>query len=197
MDYLENICSECGIDVNRDRLKIPSTKRICLVSKKRMYSYNKQHIQNDCIKKLINLKVINSNEGKVKLRSPEEKVKNCTQLNKKYLEEVVLDVANFIIKSNTEGSCWREGEFIHLSELIMLLTSERRHSLKAQCGGLQTLLKNHHYVFLVCNGRVKLRKPSIKIPPPKVIKQKTCWFFLNHPDSCPLTAEECTYQHLS
>ncbi|XP_014288787.1 probable tRNA (uracil-O(2)-)-methyltransferase isoform X1 [Halyomorpha halys] len=197
MDYLENICSICGIEVERDRLKIPSTKRLCLVGKKRLYQSSEQSSKQVEIGNFVNLKVMSCGELKMKLRSSEEKVKNCTQLNKKFLAEVVFDIADYIIKSDQKISSWREGEFVSIRDLASLLSPDRRKFLKDQCGGLQTLLRNHHHVFLVCNGRVKLRKPTVKKLPPKTIKQKKCWFFYNHPESCPLSDEHCTYKHLS
>ncbi|CAH1403964.1 unnamed protein product [Nezara viridula] len=197
MDYLENICYVCGIEVERDRLKIPSTKRLCLVSKKRLYKSSDQLSKQAEVNDFVNLKLTSSGGLKMKLRSPEEKVKNCTQLNKEYLEEVVFDIANYIIKSSPIIPSWREGEFVSIRDLASLLSPDRRKFLKDQCGGLQTLLRNHHHVFLVYNGKVKLRKPTIKKLLPKTIKEKKCWFFYNHPDSCPLSDEHCTYKHLS
>jgi tRNASer (uridine44-2'-O)-methyltransferase len=65
--------------------------------------------------------------------------------------------------------------------------------LKKECGGLQTLLKNHRYIFLVEKGTVGFRKPVKDNG--KVWKKHKCWFYHNYPDKCPLNENECSNIH--
>lgn len=193
MDYIDKICQICGFIFERDRLKIPSTKRHCFVSRGRVYSDDDKLKYYDNINRYVKEKLHGSNEMKV--RSAKEEVKNCTQLDQKFLSSVVREVASFILSKRKDFEGWREGEFVDLKDVIGIISSDQRQLLKKECGGLKTLLKNHHNIFLVVNGRVKLRKPVVKEVPPHYYKKKECWFYHNHPDSCPLLEEQCSYIH--
>lgn len=193
MEYVEHISQLSGFKVERDRLKIPSTKRICFVGRERTYLKSDELQSQKVIDNFVNNKVKNS--SLIKLRESKENVRNCTQLGKDFLNAVVMDVANHILSNAKDSTSWRDGEFTPLQDLIKLLSSERRQKLKNECGGLQTLLKNHHHIFVVSEGKVKLRKPTVRNINCNFSKSKDCWFFVHHPDSCPLTDEECSYIH--
>ena len=53
---------------------------------------------------------------------------------------------------NTE---WNSGGKYHLSELSTVLDSNLLQELKSECGGLQTLLRNHNHIFIVDKGFVR------------------------------------------
>ena len=77
--------------------------------------------------------------------------------------------------------------------------------LKSSCGGLQTLLRNHHHIFLVTGGRVRLRRPGTDAPSTRRkgrpapegarLRTKPCWHFNHHPDGCPLEQRLCSWSH--
>ncbi|GFW23387.1 putative tRNA-methyltransferase [Trichonephila clavipes] len=74
--------------------------------------------------------------------------------------------------------------------------------MKAQNGGLQTFLRNHHYIFEVKNTVVELRVPSPypkpssdALPVRKSYKSKNCFFYFHHPQGCPLVDSDCSYSH--
>jgi tRNASer (uridine44-2'-O)-methyltransferase len=94
-----------------------------------------------------------------------------------------------------DGQAWNRGGTLHLGELSQKIPAEDRKPLKNECGGLQTLLKNHRYIFNVKNGEVSLR------PPPSLnecnkYEDKPCWFHANHPDGCLFRSETCAYKHV-
>ena len=66
---------------------------------------------------------------------------------------------------------------------------------------MQTLFRNHHYIFVVEKGTVRIRVPgkdikkSVKEASKDRIKTKPCWHFVNHPDGCPLPDESCQWIH--
>lgn len=80
---------------------------------------------------------------------------------------------------------------------MKLLSDDEKQQLKAQCGGMRTLLRNHHQIFKVIDDSVRLKNWTLekerKGHNPVVLK-KSCWFFFNHPDGCP-AAECCTFSH--
>ena len=97
---------------------------------------------------------------------------------------------------------------MHLGEIPKsVLSPELLKELKSECGGLQTLLRNHNHIFIVDKGTVRLRNPSkdhhdLGKKRPSVSasekwkKTKPCWFHNNHPQGCPTESEEtCFWLH--
>ncbi|KDR16845.1 putative tRNA (uracil-O(2)-)-methyltransferase [Zootermopsis nevadensis] len=242
LDYIYKLCKVCGFTTKIDRLRIPSTKRICLVGCERNYPEHKSLKMDRDIQFLIDSKTSKRMEATigelsgcseikgstnkwvqdVRIREKEEKVRNCTQLHRGFVEEILKLVTEqllskhyYILVSSMEGEkrLWNAGEKMLLAELASLIPREKLKQLKNECGGVQTLLKNNGYVFLVEHGYVQLRVPSVnasfqenkpisrrKRHSPGNIrnvsrKQKLCWFHFNHPDGCPLSDDDCSYRH--
>lgn len=121
-------------------------------------------------------------------RPSEERVRNCTKLDKDLISSVVDCVAAALIKSVDGWKCR-----MTLSDLAKIVGEERLKKLKKECGGLQTLLRNHRYIFLVEKGTVGFRKPVKNCG--KIWKKHKCWFYHNYPDKCPLNEDECCNIH--
>ena len=248
LDYIHKLCKVCGFETKTDRLRIPSTKRICLVGCERNYpEENALEVDKD-VKLLIDSKASNhmavgcreqiscclEMKGSVKekwlqdvrIREKEEKVRNCTQLQRELVEEILKLVAEQLLNkqklillstSSTESvkRLWNAGGRLSLEELARVIPKEKIKKLKNECGGLQTLLKNNGHVFTVENGDVQLKVPSVEelVQKKKPVslqksynrggvrsvprKQKPCWFQLNHPDGCPLSDGDCSYTHVT
>ncbi|XP_077995861.1 putative tRNA (uracil-O(2)-)-methyltransferase [Glandiceps talaboti] len=116
---------------------------------------------------------------------------------------------------------WNKGGKLPLPQVAAMFDHSILGQLKNECGGLQTLLRNSHQVFQVIGGVVQLRDWSRKEPirkhktkagkgktnnpmkshstvakdPVRLHKTKLCWFYSNHPDSCPRSAETCQFAH--
>lgn len=148
--------------------------------------------------------VTKSNDGKwvdnYEARQSTEQVKNCTKLDRTLTENIVDKIVahllaheNFVTTSL--GKQWNAGALIALPDLVKIIPSAQLKGLKKNCGGLQTLVKNHHFIFLVKNGNVQLRMPMINAN--KSMKQKTreCFFHKKHPNGCALNADSCSYIH--
>ncbi|PSN39820.1 hypothetical protein C0J52_18429 [Blattella germanica] len=231
LGYIYRLCKSCGFVVEQDRLRIPSTRRICFVSFGRSYPEEATAKIDHEIKKLIDDKE-NKNECSIsnhqeednkkwshdfKPRESVERVRNCTQLEKSLIEDLVMFVAKELlakeefvtIHSGNEERLWNKGGSISLGDLATLLPKEKLKKLKNECGGLQTLLRNHHYIFLVKEGRVQIKMPSIQLEPQKKKfrsnskshnnidrkSSKDCWFYFNHPNGCPLSYKDCFFKH--
>lgn len=95
-------------------------------------------------------------------------------------------------------------------EAAQLFDKDTLVQLKHECGGLQTLLRNHYHIFKVTGGLVELRDWSQESSchgakkanfgkkqrrSQALRKTSLCWFYLHHPDGCPVTAEKCHYAH--
>lgn len=217
LEYIKKICNEIGFHTETDRLKIPSTKRICFVSKGRIYPEEQHKKYLDRIKEIIEIdskSFINSGTGDewindFKARESLEKVRNCTRIDKNIIECIIHIICTYLLDgSSAQSNHWNTGKIVEINELVPLIPPDQLKFLKSECGGLQTLMKNHHHIFLVQNGKIQLRYPqtleeannyantrnkkNIKV---YKVRQKECWFYKNHPQGCPLTDTSCSFLH--
>uniref|UniRef100_A0A1B6GY60 tRNA (uracil-O(2)-)-methyltransferase n=1 Tax=Cuerna arida TaxID=1464854 RepID=A0A1B6GY60_9HEMI len=205
LGYVRNVSNECGFLIDQDKLRIPSTKRVCFVGEKRTYTEIEYKDNLDKLQKYIESKCL-SREDEVdekehwcpqfKARG-EERVRNCTQISSDVREKIVNLVAEQLLAKRrmlTESQDF--GGCLEISELAKIIPSDTLKQLKKECGGLQTLLKNHHYIFRIQGGKVEFRIPCEKVKSEtSVWKTKPCWFYHNHPNSCPLSDEKCSFIH--
>ncbi|XP_012282705.1 probable tRNA (uracil-O(2)-)-methyltransferase [Orussus abietinus] len=227
LSYVKSICQDCGFRTEVDRLRIPSTKRICFVGYERIYPKEHSEAQDEMIRSLISKRskgLITCSEAPrtpkwssdFKPRESVEKVKNCTQLERSLIGSIVNLVANHLLgkvrlisPASRPDSKWNAGGQMKLESIASVIPGELLKQLKNECGGLQTLLKNNGHIFHVSGGTVHLKIPGAdyakrKSPSktPKVSKgsikrAKPCWFFENHPDGCPLSDDQCNFLHPS
>ncbi|XP_042146599.1 probable tRNA (uracil-O(2)-)-methyltransferase [Ixodes scapularis] len=230
--FLQDLCRGLRFSVQLDRLRIPSTKRICLVCKPGDAAGDtglgaESPTAWKSVPDRIRWPSADSGEsrtetagdtndghgtGGFKPREGVEAVRNCTQLDRRFLDSTVDLIAKRLLQAEaTDGEAlpdrdhWNRGGVMHLRDLVQLLTEQDLQMLKSQCGGLQTLIRNHRHIFLVEKGLVSLNVPSSetqrriqsksgpasKCPP----RKKQCWFFAHHPQGCPLTSDSCHFLH--
>ncbi|XP_029167917.1 probable tRNA (uracil-O(2)-)-methyltransferase [Nylanderia fulva] len=228
MSYVKSVCEGCGFFTQVDRLRIPSTKRTCFVGWKRTYAREDSVTLDIDIQKIIDARStvvtrpreeIVGSEAKEDLwssnfkpRSSTERTRNCTQLDRKLVLDIVNVVAEHLLRAGRKisleqrpGETWNAGGQIGIGDVAKLLTPEKLRQLRNECGGLQTLLRNHNHIFCVTQGQVQFRIPGIidkrkkarrnrnsKAPLRKI---KPCWFHKNHPDGCPALDIDCDFQH--
>lgn len=196
LNFVTEVGTMAGFDVEEDKMRIPSTKRICLVGRPRE--------QNHQTRKDKIIEFVSSKIKDFKPREKVERVRNCTKIGADIIDTIVRTVVKICleVQNNTnkedEGT-WNAGGEFSLGEVVKRLQDQNTdlNRLKSECGGLQTLLRNHHAIFQVQQGKVKLRVPGtavIKVKNPKV-KSRDCWFHLNHPDGCLLADSVCTWIH--
>ena len=275
LDYICKIGEKCGFKMEEDRLKIPSTKRICFVAKNENGCNNAQtprkyqnypsspQIIDANIKALLDKSKSNCRTASFSARSSIEKVRNCTKVSKQNVIEpiistvvkallnmedwtleskppilvhpltekrrkielssnelstnIVCDSLKILSDSSTNSNplqyneTWNAGGRISLNDLSNKISSSLLVMLKSECGGLQTLLRNHNYIFIVEDGKVRLRCPLYddisvgkrrkkhnkdnKNDTEKFRKTKICWLYKNHPQGCPVAAENCVWAH--
>ncbi|XP_063315929.1 probable tRNA (uracil-O(2)-)-methyltransferase [Pelobates fuscus] len=263
LDFVTEVGHHCGFNVEEDCLRIPSTKRVCLIGKSRTYLHSqeamideqrKEYIKTQycdpldssnkpspCVTEMKDLSghhdgltdVADGHESSNSLKdSPEkehghwisnfqprekvEQIRNCALLPRDFIDKVVLHVATLLLKEEksenvveTNTPSWNKGGCLLLREVAEDLGKETLQKLKKECGGLQTLLRNNHQVFEVINSKVsirdwrkeaqtatnKRREETKRTLSPEVLKTRLCWFYVNHPNSCPRTAESCPYAH--
>ena len=116
LEYVEKIGRACGFDVLTDRLKIPSTKRNCLLAFERTYNENESFDTFNKIDEFVNKRCFkyfgndsNSVISKVNLDPAkswittfrpraEERVRNCTTISQSIKEEIISLVTEFILR---------------------------------------------------------------------------------------------------
>lgn len=193
-----------------DRLKIPSTKRICLVSNGRIYSKDEYQQYCEKIDIIINSGSITRDVDKdFKPREAIERVRNCTQIDKNVINTIVNCITKHLLEGcSVSDTSWSIGKTAEINKLVQLIPKEQLTILKSECGGLQTLLKNNHHIFKVQSGRVELRYPKTieevsnntkkrKANQTAIkVQNKPCWFYSNHPQGCPLTDKACSFLHI-
>ncbi|XP_023109200.2 probable tRNA (uracil-O(2)-)-methyltransferase isoform X2 [Felis catus] len=199
LDFVTEVGLACGFHVQEDRLRIPSTKRVCLIGKRRTYPPTGEALMDE-----------------QRTREKAERVRNCAALPRDFVDQVVLQVGHLLLDaerpcagSSPSGSlrAWNRGGSLSLADVASELDGETLRRLKRECGGLQTLLKNNHQVFEVRSGRVRLRdwreerlrkqrRPQAKRRPfSEAFKTRLCWFFAHHPDGCALPSDRCPFAH--
>lgn len=206
-DYAERISKVCGFKTEKDRLKIPSTKRIALIG------FTQSYTESDYLSKIEHIKEFikneqqqhpNSTADEIKLREKSEAVRNCTQIDKSIIEKLVKDIFLLLLKqdSNEMGlnsNEWKRGGRLTMSQIAKSLDKETLKQIKSECGGLKTLLRNKHEIFQFDQPDfVLIRKPQLQTHnknKPQTVKKRACFFKLHHPQGCPLSDDECTFVH--
>ncbi|XP_062589805.1 probable tRNA (uracil-O(2)-)-methyltransferase [Saccostrea cucullata] len=231
LNFVREVGEVCGFTVMEDTLRIPSTKRVCFIGKNRNYKPEEINLVDDRIANYIKLRSSRSlssdSDGipakKQKTddawsvgftpRPSEEKSRNCKTVASETVNHIVRTVFDVLLNSPDceerqleGGRVWRKGGKKCLGDVVKLFDKDVLKQLKSECGGLQTLLRNHNSVFNVSGGSVQLRDLTLDEPYSKHsklskkdksqhFKTVQCWFYNNHPDGCPLTAEKCHFAH--
>ncbi|OXU26629.1 hypothetical protein TSAR_012427 [Trichomalopsis sarcophagae] len=215
MLYIKDVSEKCGFKTDIDKLRIPSTKRICLIGTERNYAEVESVSHDLKIQEMINSRcndkeIEDAWSSAFKPRDTVEKVRNCTQIDKGLISSIVDVVVSLLLRKvrridlgEDPVKTWNAGGEIELQEVAATLGSDILKELKNECGGLQTLLRNNGHIFKVESGKVRFRIPGKdKVGQSKKSKNsnvtrkvKACWFYENHPDGCPLTDNECDFKH--
>ncbi|KAF7706293.1 probable tRNA (uracil-O(2)-)-methyltransferase [Silurus meridionalis] len=243
IDFINEVSIACGFQTDEDCLRIPSTKRVCLIGMSRSYEQAEEELAE--VKRthyisgrqafISNVTVITQkehsgphHEDRQKAQGcewgngfqPREKietVRNCAALPRDFVDGVVLKVAKALLgltgkkieeketdKIGKEHIRWNAGGSLSVREVAELLSQSTLQTLKKECGGLQTLLKNNHQVFRVVGGQVHIRDwrtrstqtdPKRKSQISAALKTRLCWFHTHHPDGCPLSNKDCVFAH--
>ncbi|XP_022701309.1 probable tRNA (uracil-O(2)-)-methyltransferase isoform X2 [Varroa jacobsoni] len=190
----EDFLPKCGFKVRIDKIRIPSTKRICMVLSERL-----DEPRDQVIARLRHRLEKEKPVTDFVPRAKEIPVRNCTQTDRSLTDRIVHRVAIHLLtlpdKEQSEG--FNLGGQLSLAEVIALVNKRERSLLKSQCGGIQTLLKNNYHVFQVKNGAVRLKIPEEQKPNAQrsVRQRRACWFDSNHPQGCPLEQAKCRFSH--
>jgi len=231
LDYVQVVGEKCGFLMEEDRLRIPSTKRVCFIARKDSKQFNSEQVDAN-ISEMTTKPVDAENCDGFVARSTVEKVRNGTQVPKTVLNQILKWVSQTLLETSPppvtpsansrvvgpeqiEVKNWNPGGRVFLGDLAKGMPNDLAEKLKGECsGGLQTILRNHNFVFIVePGGFVRLRNPMTddlsagkrkrKNTSADVSaagtrqrrKTKLCWLHENHPQKCPVKAESCHWAH--
>ncbi|XP_073819200.1 probable tRNA (uracil-O(2)-)-methyltransferase [Musca autumnalis] len=208
-DYAERISKVCGFETEIDRLKIPSTKRIAFIGRRRNYSSISHSNKVEEIQQFVDSEknlYPNTDNSEIKLRDKVEVVRNCTQIDKTVIDQIVLKIFLLLLNQTNipqEPSPikneWLEGRSLTMPEIARGLMKEDLKQIKSECGGLKTLLRNKHEIFELYKPdfvKIRIPQPLQKASnKPQTIKKRACFFYRNHPQGCPLSSNDCSFIH--
>jgi tRNASer (uridine44-2'-O)-methyltransferase len=202
IEYTREISDTCGYATLIDRLKIPSTKRICLVGKNRSLSAEEFTAKCTDIENFVRA----TNDKKQFIaREKVQTIKNGTRIDKDLQDKIVRLIIDEIVSeekfhNDFDDGKWNCGKEIPISDAIKLIHQDDLKQLKSECGGLQTLLKNN-LIFEVHSGKIKfkrlkrLRDLSTSDKNKISLKSRPCLFHLYHKQGCYLPDEDCCFKH--
>ncbi|XP_046447800.1 probable tRNA (uracil-O(2)-)-methyltransferase isoform X1 [Daphnia pulex] len=220
--FVGEIGRSCGYQVEEDRMRIPSTRRTCFVGSIQSKSESEWADLLKAKSSMIALSKEGVEETKFQPRSAVELIRNCTRVERSIQDSFINLTAKCLLDCGTRNQPgeWNSGGEINLTDLVTLVRQDFKDfdQLKSECGGIQTLLRNHSHIFVVQNKCVRFRSPKelsveewrnqqkhtkatknkrsrLDTNARTDVKTRICWFFVNHPDGCPLNQDLCRYLH--
>jgi len=229
VEFLESVANCCEYRVYKDKLRIPSTRNVCLIGLRDESLHHQT--PNTPMRKRIEAILNGQFADEFKPRDIRmENVKssrNCTKNVDNQVKQLIIGKVLEHILDNERGDCefhekwdgskWNFGRIVQIEELVRLFDKELLAKLKQECGGIKTLLKNHHQLFEMYEREsVKLRMPKqtseLMSEPAQIrkkkktsssndkkifLKTKHCLFDLYHLNGCLLSEDQCSFIHQS
>ncbi|XP_068164537.1 probable tRNA (uracil-O(2)-)-methyltransferase isoform X2 [Antennarius striatus] len=175
IDFIAEVGRACGFNTEDDCLRIPSTKRVCLVGKSRNYPPCDEEEAERRRVGFLRSRQTKGTDGTpggswgagFQPRDRVEAVRNCAALPRDFVDGVVLQVAHFLLGMTEDGGEGSSGDWNRGVEGGTVSIRDWRD------------VKSHK------------RKPVA----PDALKTHPCWFHDHHPQRCPLQVERCTFAH--
>ncbi|RNA31873.1 putative tRNA (uracil-O(2)-)-methyltransferase [Brachionus plicatilis] len=206
LNYLDKVFVAFGFKVYRDKLRIPSTRNVCLIGiMEDLMNRDEDEIVNSLHSNSKASNFVPRDLEQEKLRSSRNCTKNVDAELKTFIMRKVLD--NLLSEENYlekyDGSKWNAGRSSDLSEIVGLFEKKQFAKIKCECGGIKTLLKNYHQLFIFEGNTVRIRNQILdKVLEKKnkndrkiFAKTKPCLFFMHHPNGCILNETDCSFLH--
>ena len=122
LNFVTEIGCLAGFGVEEDKMRIPSTKRICLVGKPSDTNYEerKQKV----------LDFVEEKSRGFKPREKVEKVRNCTKIGNEIVTHIVNIVVNLCLETNQElikesGETWNSGGELSFPQIVQRLQDNK------------------------------------------------------------------------
>ncbi|CAF1600148.1 unnamed protein product, partial [Didymodactylos carnosus] len=197
LNYVEQICQVLNFDVQRDKLRIPSTKAICFIGRRKninMTGHSNDHQES--------ISTYNARDQILKhfgidldcVTAEKETKQSSLMINKKTIlqKTVKSDIALILFKYILQNGS------ISIPDAYNILPMNLKEQIKSEPGGLNSIIKSYKEIFLLSNNNIhiadplendmkqKLSKNGGNDQVMKNLKTKICFFHFYHPDGCPL-----------
>jgi len=172
--FLERVGRLSGFDVVRDKLRIPSTRNVCIVGRYSQDPSVAEPQDRPLKRKIEELVAGDGGTGEFVARDlvqeSAKSARNCTRnVDRDLQNSIVKRVMEHLLSSDRLmitkrcGGEWNAGGCAKLTDVAGLFDAETLAKMKRECGGVKTLLKNFHQLFMACGEgqmRLKVWKPA-------------------------------------
>jgi len=190
LSFIENLTRTLNLSIQRDKLRIPSTKNFCFLIQHSESIKTFDEIRADLIKDFqIDIQEENA-EPKIEKR---EKPRDLFAVKYSIVEQIFKHLLH-------------EHKPLTLASAYEILPNHLAEELKSERGGLKSIVLSYRHALhfdpikkLIDLADPKLNSISLKeksLSATKIrLKTKDCFFHLYHPSGCPLTDDQCAFFH--
>lgn len=193
--YIENICNILDFNIKKDKLRIPSTKNICFML----------HQNNDCVNSIesIRTRLLDRLGIDINLENANPQIPDhCPALKKSKPDfySTKFSIIQFLFEYLLEDN--NNNKPLTLSSAYDILPNKLCEQLKSENGGLKSIILSYRHALyfdpkskLITLSNPELNSISRKQSSKTIFKTKPCFFYMFHPNGCPLTDEQCAFSH--
>ncbi|XP_077085702.1 putative tRNA (uracil-O(2)-)-methyltransferase isoform X2 [Siphateles boraxobius] len=207
IDFITDVSTVCGFHTEEDCLRIPSTKRVCIIGKGRRYSEAEEPMveeqRSDYIRRreaLFTSSGVSMNVNQFGNRGPHND-------NEQNISTPANDWVNgFQPREKTEAvrNCsalprdFVDAVVLRVAKALLSLTerniesSDCRDAWNTGVQGGRVFIRDWRTHTSAQSPRVTSKH---KPPPSGALKTRLCWFHTHHSHGCPLSSEDCAFAH--
>jgi tRNASer (uridine44-2'-O)-methyltransferase len=188
--YIENISKILEFDIKKDKLRIPSTKNICFMLHQKDFNSNNS----------IRTRLFDHFGIDINLEHADPQIPNHRSLLLKSKPEfystkfsIIKFLFEYILTHNNS---------LTISSAYDILPNELCEQLKSENGGLKSIILSYRHALyfdsktkLITLSNPELNSIKLKQSSKLIFKTKPCFFYIFHPNGCPLTDDQCAFSH--
>ncbi|CAF2762032.1 unnamed protein product [Rotaria sp. Silwood2] len=194
LNYIEKIADILDFNIKKDKLRIPSTKNICFM----LHEKKSENRSSDSIHtRLFHHFGIDINHEHADPQIPNHRLSSIKSKPEFYSTKfsIIHFLFEYLIIHNNP---------LTLSSAYDILPNELCEQLKSENGGLKSVILSYRHAinFDPKTKLITLANPQLnsitlkqKQSSKQCFKTKPCFFYAFHPNSCPLTDEQCAFSH--
>jgi tRNASer (uridine44-2'-O)-methyltransferase len=191
--YIENISKILNFNIKKDKLRIPSTKNICF-----MLHQTNHSIMNsiDSIRTCL----LDHFGIDINLEHADPQIPNhrpSLTKSKPEFYSIKFSIIQFLFEY-----LLTHNNPLTLSSAYNILPNELCEQLKSENGGLKSIILSYRHALyfdpktkFITLANPEFNSITLKQSSKIIFKTKPCFFYMFHPNSCPLTDEQCAFSH--
>ncbi|CAF1201350.1 unnamed protein product [Rotaria sordida] len=195
LNYIEKIANILDFNIRKDKLRIPSTKNICFM----LHGKKLEDRSNDSI----HTRLFNQFGIDINHEHADPQISNHRSSlikSKPEFYSIKFSIIHFLFEY-----ILNHNKSLTLSTAYDILPNEFCEQLKSEHGGLKSVILSYRHAlnFDPKTKLITLTNPQLnsiilkqKQSSKQCFKTKPCFFYAFHPNSCPLTDEQCAFSHI-